>query len=283
MDYIEVKISLNPFSEDAAEWVMAEMGELEYESFSVEQEALLAYIPKDRFSEPNLKVVLSGFNHADFAISYELRFIPEENWNAVWESGFEPVVVDGRCTVKASFHKGLKRTKYTICIDPKMAFGTGHHQTTTLMIRLLLGLQKTLVDKQVMDLGCGTGVLAILAAKMKALAPVHAIDIDPTAVRSAQENARKNRVGDKVKVLCGDASLLQAGKYDLILANINRNILLQDMSTYVRSLRPEGRLLISGFYLEDAMMLEAEAESLGLTLVQTQTQDNWAAMEFVLA
>lgn len=283
MDYIEVKLSLNPFSEDAAEWVMAEMGELEYESFSVEQESLLAYIPKDRFSEPNLKVVLSGFNHAGFALSYELRFIPEENWNAVWESGFEPVVVDGRCTVKASFHKGLKRTKYTICIDPKMAFGTGHHQTTTLMIRLLLGMQKTLVDKQVMDLGCGTGVLAILAAKMKALAPVHAIDIDPTAVRSAQENARKNRVGDKVKVLCGDASLLQAGKYDLILANINRNILLQDMSTYVRSLRPEGRLLISGFYLEDAMMLEAEAESLGLTLVQTQTQDNWAAMEFVLA
>lgn len=283
MDYIEVKISLNPFSEDAAEWVMAEMGELEYESFSVEQESLLAYIPKDRFSEPNLKVVLSGFNHAGFALSYELRFIPEENWNAVWESGFEPVVVDGRCTVKASFHKGLKRTKYTICIDPKMAFGTGHHQTTTLMIRLLLGMQKTLVDKQVMDLGCGTGVLAILAAKMKALAPVHAIDIDPTAVRSAQENARKNRVGDKVKVLCGDASLLQAGKYDIILANINRNILLQDMSTYVRSLRPEGRLLISGFYLEDTMMLEAEAESLGLTLVQTQTQDNWAAMEFVLA
>lgn len=283
MDYIEVKISLNPFSEDTAEWVMAEMGELEYESFSVEQESLLAYIPKDRFSEPNLKVVLSGFNHAGFALSYELRFIPEENWNAVWESGFEPVVVDGRCTVKASFHKGLKRTKYTICIDPKMAFGTGHHQTTTLMIRLLLGMQKTLVDKQVMDLGCGTGVLAILAAKMKALAPVHAIDIDPTAVRSAQENARKNRVGDKVKVLCGDASLLQAGKYDLILANINRNILLQDMSTYVRSLRPEGRLLISGFYLEDAMMLEAEADSLGLTLVQTQTQDNWAAMEFVLA
>lgn len=282
MDYIEVKLSLNPFSEDAAEWVMAEMGELDYESFSVENESVLAYIPKDRFSEPNLKVVLSGFNHAEFSIAYELRFIPEENWNAVWEAGFEPVVVDGRCTVKASFHKGLKRTKYTICIDPKMAFGTGHHQTTTLMIRLLLGMQKDLVDKQVMDLGCGTGVLAILAAKMKALAPVHAIDIDPTAVRSAIENTRKNRVGDRVKILCGDASLLQAGKYDLILANINRNILLQDMSTYVRSLRPGGRLCISGFYQEDAMLLEVEAESLGLTLVQTLSQDNWAAMEFVL-
>lgn len=281
MDYIEVSISLQPFSDDAAEWVMAEMGELPFESFSIENEKLLAYIPKEQFSEPNLKVVLSGFNHAGFQLSYELRFIPEENWNAVWEAGFEPVVVDGRCTVKASFHKGLPRTKYTVRIDPKMAFGTGHHQTTTLMIRLLLGMEKELVGKQVMDLGCGTCVLGILAAKMKALSPVHAIDIDPTAVRSALENAKKNRVGDKIKVLCGDASLLQASKYDVLLANINRNILLQDMSTYARSLRPNGQLLVSGFYVEDAMMLEVEAEQHGLRLVQTVELDHWAALKFV--
>ncbi len=280
MDYIEVAIAFTPFSDDAAEWVMAEMGELSYESFSIENERLLAYIPKDDFSEPNLKVVLSGFNHAPFQLSYSLRLIPEENWNAVWESNFEPVVVDGRCTVKASFHKGLKRTKYTVRIDPKMAFGTGHHQTTTLMIRLMLGMEKELSGKQVMDLGCGTGVLGILAAKMKALVPVHAIDIDPTAVRSAMENARKNRVGDKFKVLCGDASLLQAGKYDVILANINRNILLQDMSTYARSLRPDGRLLVSGFYVEDIAMLEVEAQEQGLTLIQTVEMDNWAAIIF---
>lgn len=280
MDYIEVAIAFTPFSDDAAEWVMAEMGELSYESFSIENERLLAYVPKDDFSEPNLKVVLSGFNHAPFQLSYSLRLIPEENWNAVWESNFEPVVVDGRCTVKASFHKGLKRTKYTVRIDPKMAFGTGHHQTTTLMIRLMLGMEKELSGKQVMDLGCGTGVLGILAAKMKALVPVHAIDIDPTAVRSAMENARKNRVGDKFKVLCGDASLLQAGKYDVILANINRNILLQDMSTYARSLRPDGRLLVSGFYVEDIAMLEVEAQEQGLTLIQTVEMDNWAAIIF---
>lgn len=280
MDYIEVAIAFTPFSDDAAEWVMAEMGELSYESFSIENERLLAYVPKDDFSEPNLKVVLSGFNHAPFQLSYSLRLIPEENWNAVWESNFEPVVVDGRCTVKASFHKGLKRTKYTVRIDPKMAFGTGHHQTTTLMIRLMLGMEKELSGKQVMDLGCGTGVLGILAAKMKALVPVHAIDIDPTAVRSAMENARKNRVGDKFKVLCGDASLLQAGKYDVILANINRNILLQDMSTYARSLRPDGRLLVSGFYVEDIAMLEVEAQEQGLTQIQTVEMDNWAAIIF---
>ena len=280
MDYIEVAIAFTPFSDDAAEWVMAEMGELSYESFSIENERLLAYVPKDDFSEPNLKVVLSGFNHAPFQLSYSLRLIPEENWNAVWESNFEPVVVDGRCTVKASFHKGLKRTKYTVRIDPKMAFGTGHHQTTTLMIRLMLGMEKELSGKQVMDLGCGTGVLGILAAKMKALVPVHAIDIDPTAVRSAMENARKNRVGDKFKVLCGDASLLQAGKYDVILANINRNILLQDMSTYARSLRLDGRLLVSGFYVEDIAMLEVEAQEQGLTLIQTVEMDNWAAIIF---
>ena len=190
------------------------------------------------------------------------------------------MVIDGRCTIKASFHKGLPRTRYTITIDPKMAFGTGHHQTTSLIIRSMMQSEKDIRDKQVLDMGCGTGILSILAAKMKAAVPVHAIDIDPTAVRSARENARRNRVADRIKALCGDASLIQAGKYDLIIANINRNIILEDMVTYSRGLRPGGLLITSGFYEEDCAMTEAEASRHGLERVSSDTMDRWATVTF---
>ena len=133
-----------------------------------------------------------------------------------------------------------------------MAFGTGHHQTTTLIIKTMLAHEKAIRGLQVLDMGCGTGILSILAAKMKAAVPVHAIDIDPVAVRSARENARRNRVPDRIHTLCGDASLIQAGKYDLILANINRNIILEDLSTYARGMKPGALLITSGFYEEDS-------------------------------
>lgn len=282
MEYIEVTFNISPYKEDYGEIIIAQTEELGFESYINESPVLKAYIPKDKFSEPNLKTVLSLLPKDDFTVSYSLNLIREENWNAVWESSFEPVVVAGRCTIKASFHKDLPRTDYNILIDPKMAFGTGHHQTTALMVEFLLDMGKWLKDKQVLDMGCGTGVLSILAAKMKAAIPVHAIDIDPIAVQSAWENARKNRIPHKVKSLCGDASLIQAGKYDLILANINRNILLSDMSTYRRGLRPEGTLIVSGFYEEDCAMLEAEAVRNSLNLVEIKTNEKWAAIRFSL-
>ena len=211
---------------------------------------------------------------------YSLSLIPEQNWNALWESSFEPVVIDGRCTIKASFHKGLPRTKYTIVIDPKMAFGTGHHQTTTLIIKTMLAHEKDIRGLQVLDMGCGTGILSILAAKMKAAVPVHAIDIDPVAVRSARENARRNRVPDRIHTLCGDASLIQAGKYDLILANINRNIILEDLSTYARGMKPGALLITSGFYEEDSAMIEAEAVRQGLEPLGSDSLERWATVTF---
>ena len=161
-----------------------------------------------------------------------------------------------------------------------MAFGTGHHQTTFLIVRSMLQSEKDIRDKQVLDMGCGTGILSILAAKMKAAVPVHAIDIDPVAVRSARENAGRNRVGDRIKSLCGDASLIQAGRYDLIIANINRNIILEDLSTYSRGLRPEGRLITSGFYVEDCAMVEAEAARQGLERISSESMDRWATVTF---
>ncbi|MDD2595124.1 MAG: 50S ribosomal protein L11 methyltransferase [Bacteroidales bacterium] len=283
MDYIEVRLSIKPFSEENAEIVMAQIEELGFESFSVEEPLLKAYIRREQFSAPNLKTMLSVFSSISsiLHVTFTTELIREQNWNALWESDFQPVVIAGKCTIKAPYHKDLPKTRYQIVIDPKMAFGTGHHQTTYLMMEALLEEGAHLKGLQVMDMGCGTGVLAILAAKMGALSPVHSIDIDHTAVTSAQKNARRNRVSSKVITLCGDASLLQAGKYDLILANINRNILLEDMSTYSRSLKMGGMLFISGFYTQDIPMLVKEAGLNGLSYLSQMEKENWAVVKFV--
>ena len=279
MDYIEVRMEITPFKEEYAELVIAMTDEMGFESFSVEAPYLKGYIPQKDFSAHRLKCILSYFgNGGDFDFSYTYSLIPSQNWNKVWESNFDPIIIGNLCTVKAGFHKGLPLTKYNIRIDPKMAFGTGHHQTTSLMIRTML--QMKIRGKQVLDMGTGTGILAILAAKMGAKRPVHAIDIDRTAADSAAENSRRNRLSGAVRVECGDASLIQAGKYDVILANINRNILLEDLSTYSRGMRPDGCLLCSGFYTEDIPLLEREASRCGFRKVSHESQDNWAVVRF---
>jgi ribosomal protein L11 methyltransferase len=188
-------------------------------------------------------------------------------------------VVDDICTIKASFHKDLKKTRFNITIDPKMAFGTGHHQTTYMMCRALLQNEDAVKGKVVMDMGCGTAILAILAAKMKA-SRVYGIDIDAVAAISAYDNARLNRVGKVMETYCGDASLLQRNSYDVLLANINRNILLQDMPTYAHSLHKEGLLFVSGFYVEDMPMLIGTAAANGLEYVSHDSMDNWCCIKF---
>ena len=279
-EYIEVSIKITPFSEENAEIVTAEICDLPFESFSNEEPFLKCYIQKELYNAQDLKVVLSGLEGLGFDVSFSSVLVPPVNWNALWEKEFTPIVVDDRCTIKASFHKGLKRTRYNITIDPKMAFGTGHHQTTFMMCRALLNNEDAVRGKVVMDMGCGTAVLAILAAKMKA-AKVYGIDIDAVAAISAYDNARLNRVGKVVETWCGDASLLQMGSYDVLLANINRNILLQDIPTYSRSLRKGGLLFISGFYCEDEPMLIAAAGNAGLEFVSDDTIDNWCCIKFV--
>ena len=245
-EYIEVSVKITPYSDENAEIVTAEVSELPFESFSGEEPFLKCYIQKELYDAQALKVVLSGLEGMGFDIEWSSTLMPVVNWNAEWESQFSPIIVDGKCTIKASFHKDLKRTRYNIIIDPKMAFGTGHHQTTYMMCRALLENEDAVRGKVVMDMGCGTAVLAILAAKMKA-ARVYGIDIDAVAAISAYDNARLNRVGKVVETWCGDASLLQRNSYDVLLANINRNILLQDMQTYAGCLRRDGLLFVSGF------------------------------------
>ena len=279
MDYIAVHIRIEPFCEEWAEIVEAEIAELGFDSFTVEEPFLNAFIPQEQFSEPNLKTLLSAFDSAEFRLSHTVELVKEQNWNAAWESDFEPVVVGGEVTVKATYHKDLPKTRINVVIDPQMSFGSGHHQTTTMMIEQLLEDRKLLKGKALLDMGCGTGILAIVAAKLGAAVPVHAVDIDPRCCRSTIANARRNRVPHKLITVCGDASVLIRGQYDIILANINRNILLADMASYVRALKPQGgRILLSGFYTADIPMLLDKAASLGMTEVFRRTRDDWALL-----
>lgn len=279
-EYIEVTVKITPFSEENAEILTAEISELPYESFTVEEPYLKCYIQKELHDQQALKVLLSGIEDYGFEVEYSSNLMPAVNWNAVWESQFTPIIVDGLCTIKASFHEGLRRTRYNITIDPKMAFGTGHHQTTYMMCRALLQNEDAVRGKVVMDMGCGTAVLAILAAKMKA-SHVYGIDIDAVAAISAYDNARLNRVGKVIETYCGDASLLQRNSYDVLLANINRNILLQDIPTYSLCLHKGGLLFVSGFYLEDMPMIVGVAQNAGLEYVSHDTIDNWCCIKFV--
>ena len=279
-EYIEVAVKITPFSEENAEIVTAEVSELPFESFTMEDPYLKCYIQKELYDQQALKVLLSGMDDYGFEVDFSSNLMPAVNWNAVWESQFTPIIVDGLCTIKASFHEGLRRTRYNITIDPKMAFGTGHHQTTYMMCRALLSNEDAVRGKVVMDMGCGTAVLAILAAKMKA-SHVYGIDIDAVAAISAYDNARLNRVGKIIETYCGDASLLQRNSYDVLLANINRNILLQDIPTYALCLHKGGLLFVSGFYMEDMPMIVGMAQNSGLEYVSHDSIDNWCCIKFV--
>ena len=279
LEYIEVSVRITPFSEENADIVLAEIAALPYESFVTEEPFLKGYIPKELYRPSELKVVLSGLEGLGFSVDFHANLVQGTNWNKDWESRFEPIVVDGKVTVKASFNKNVRKTRFNIWIDPKMAFGTGYHQTTFLMMQAMLRSEAAIRGRTVLDMGCGTAVLGILAAKMGA-EKVYAIDIDAVAAHSAWNNVHWNRVARKVETYCGDASLLQMGKYDVILANINRNILLQDLPTYVRSLRRGGTLLLSGFFTADVPLLRQTAENLHLIYQEQSVREDWACLRF---
>ena len=272
--YLEVAVKLDPFSEEMAEILMAELGELPYDSFVTEEPFLKCYIQREQYRPSDLKVVLSGY---DCVAGFNAVMVEGRNWNRNWELSFQPIVVDGTVTVKAPFNTGVPRTRYNIWIDPQMAFGTGYHHTTYMMMQRLLALPVR--GSYVCDMGCGTAILGILAAKMGAR-KVFAVDIDAVAARSAWGNARWNKVGTRVETACGDASLMQMSTYDVILANIHRNIILEDLPTYARSLRRGGTLLVSGFYDADSAGIIDAARALGLSLAGTSSREGWSCLEF---
>jgi ribosomal protein L11 methyltransferase len=203
--------------------------------------------------------------------------VAEKNWNEEWEKNyFKPINVDNKCIIHSTFHTDYPEAEYEIIIDPKMAFGTGHHATTSQMVSGTLGMD--LKGKSVLDMGCGTGVLAMLAS-MKGAEPILAIDIDSWSYDNTLENMSINNI-DNIEVKCGDASLLTEGEFDVILANINRNILLNDMPTYVARLNKGGELLMSGFYSEDLHLIQNKAKELGLTYAYHKVKDDWTVVNF---
>ena len=276
-DYLEVSVKLNPFTEEMADILMAELSQLPFDSFVTEDPFLKCFIQTSDYKASDVKVVLSAYPAAE---GFTATPVQGQNWNRAWEESFRPIVVDGIVTVKAKFNADVPRTRFNIWIDPQMAFGTGYHHTTYMMMQRMLSLESAIKGRSVVDMGCGTAILAILAAKMGAR-KVFAVDIDAVAARSAWGNARWNRVGTRVETACGDASLLQMGTYDLLLANIHRNIILEDLPTYARSLRRNGQLLVSGFFAADAPAIYKAALALGLSWKGESVREGWACLEFV--
>ncbi len=273
-DYIQVNVHIEPFSEENAEIVEAMVSDLPYDSFEICEDGVKCYIQQSGFNRMALKAILAGL---PFKTTFEARPVPFQNWNAQWEKTFEPIVVDGQVTIKQTDDKVTPRTRYNIRLRPEMAFGTGHHFTTYMMMQSMLAESDAIRAHTVLDMGCGTALLGILAAKMGA-EKVYGIDIDAVAAQSAFDNARLNRVSRKVETYCGDASLLQFNKYDVILANIHRNIIIMDLRTYARALKSTGVLMLSGFYESDIEDIMKEAGKYGLTLVTTRTREGWACL-----
>ncbi|WP_313807643.1 50S ribosomal protein L11 methyltransferase [Flavobacterium sp.] len=273
--YIGYHFTIEP-KELGSEILIAELGEKAFESFIETENGISAYVQKALWNEDILNDIYILENE-EFKISYIVEEIAQVNWNEEWEKNFEPIDVDGICHVRAPFH-AKNDAKYDIVIEPKMSFGTGHHETTYMMIQHLLEMDVT--DMKTLDMGCGTAILAILA-EMKGAKPIDAIDIDNWCYLNSIENAERNNCSE-ISVFEGDVSLLNQGqKYDLIIANINRNILLNDMQTYVNCLNKNGVLLLSGFYNEDISHIDASCTEKGLTYVKKFQKNNWVALKYV--
>jgi ribosomal protein L11 methyltransferase len=272
--FLEYRFSISPL-QPAADILIAELAELGFDSFVETQEGLQAYVKKELWN-PKAVSNLRILANKEFSIDYEVSEIEQENWNVKWEENFDLINVDNQCVVRAPFHDKQDVT-YEIVITPKMSFGTGHHETTHMMLQLMLTLE--FKDKSVLDMGCGTGVLAILAA-MKGAGSVDAIDIDNWSYLNAMENVSGNSCV-QIEVFEGDANLLTNQSYDIILANINRNILLSDISVYAGHLKKEGVLLLSGFYKEDIALISKECGAHGLSFQENLEKNNWVAVKYV--
>lgn len=272
--YIEYDFTVAP-KEPATEILIAELGYAGFESFVEHANGVTAYIQKDAWHTDVLKDI-AILSSTEFTIDYEVKEIEQTNWNSEWEKNFDPIQVDGLVSIRAPFHENPNLT-YDIVIEPKMSFGTGHHETTHMMVQHLLKLD--LENKATLDMGCGTGILAIFA-EMKGAKPLDGIDIDNWCYLNSIENAERNNA-KHISFYEGDASLLTNQKYDVIIANINRNILLNDMKTYTSCLNQNGVLLLSGFYKEDIPTIDQEVTTYGLTLQNTLERNNWVSLKYL--
>ena len=274
MNYIELAVSVEP-KEQGSDVLIAQLAELGFESFIETEKGFNAYIQETVYNVQQLNLALSFYTDF-FKFNYSSTVIPQQNWNKEWETSFQPINVEDKCYIRAPFHEAKKGFTYDVVIEPKMSFGTGHHATTQLMIQQLMRLD--IKGKPVLDMGCGTGVLAIVASMMGAN-PVTAIDIDEWSYENTIENCSKNNINN-VLVHKGNAQILAGKRFHSILANINKNVLLKDLSTYTEVLEKSGNLVISGFFETDVQELSAKAAELGLILKDKVTREQWAMLHF---
>jgi len=276
MEYLKTSCILHPDTEINREILVADLGNIGYESFTETPECLEAYIIASDFSEEAL-LHLSPFEFQNFRVSFTHEIIPDQNWNEVWEKNyFQPLVIANRCVIRAPFHVNYPIAEYEVVIEPNMAFGTGNHETTILMISEILN--QNLFGKTVLDMGCGTGILSILTAKKRA-AKVIGIDIDQWAINSSVENVAINKISN-LEIIQGGVEVIPAMKFDYIYANIQRNILLNDMHLYSKALEKDGELIVSGFYLADLGAIKARADELGMRFLRFSEIDKWVAAVF---
>lgn len=279
MFYTELTFHISPYVEDIADAIIAELGDLGYDSFSYSDDGFKAYIPSKNFDEEQVKSLeILSFFQALYTITWEKAEIENQDWNKIWEENFTPILVQDRILVRAGFHPTIENIEHEIIIDPKMSFGTGHHATTALMLETILDMKTDFSGKKVLDMGCGTGILSIMAAQTGAQS-VTGIDIDEWAYNNALENIRLNNTNDIMVALGGAEQIPAFGTFDIVFANINRNILLNDIRHYNECMKPGAFLYMSGFYVEDIPAIEEECKRNGLALLSHTEKNNWAAVK----
>ena len=272
--FLEYSFKVKP-KKPATEILIAELAEMGFESFLETPEGLLAYIRKGDWKTEDLESV-SILRHPEFKIDVDLKEIDQQNWNAEWEASFEPIVLGHHCAVRAPFHE-VPDVRYDIVIAPKMSFGTGHHETTHMMLQFVL--KNPFSGKKVLDMGCGTGVLAILSS-MRGASSVHAIDMDHWSYLNAMENIELNGQNN-IQVMEGEVELLGENSYDIILANINRNTLLRDIPVYANHLVKGGMLILSGFYKNDLRDISEKCAGSGLSFQENLEKNDWVSAKYV--
>ncbi len=275
MQYTETQLTFKPATPDNKDILTALLAEIGYDSFMENKDGLSAYIPTENFDEEATEAAIEPVRAIFESLAVESKPMPDVNWNAEWEKSFTPITVLDKCRIRAPFHECDPNYPVEIIIEPKMSFGTGHHATTTLMLQQIFDID--LAGKSVLDMGCGTGVLAIAAKKVGA-STATAIDIDHWSVENSIENVARNQV-DGITVLEGGVEAI-SGSFDVILANINRNILLDQMPTYAKSLNANGILCLSGFYKSDLDIIKEKAQSLNLRFVTFIERDDWVSARF---
>ena len=280
MKYLEFSFRTTPCTEVVNDVLSAVLADAGFESFVEQPDGLLAYIQQNLYDEASVEAAISEFPIPDTAIEYSFVEAEDKDWNEEWEKNFfQPIVIGDRCCIHSTFHKDTPQTEYEILINPQMAFGTGHHETTSSIICELLDAD--LEGKSVLDMGCGTSILAILAS-MRGANPVTAIDIDDWCVNNSRDNIELNGISN-ITVELGDAALLEGREaFDVIIANINRNILLADMDKYAACMHAGSELYMSGFYVQDIPVIREKAESLGMEFMHHREKNNWAAVKFVM-